>query len=107
MAVHGTQGPEAETLRENIKIRAERAGMFRCAHRGLIAGLFQVAGLKEVAEREVPSTIGERDQTGGGAVHRRPAWRWGSLVKPSAGERADVPRPCRARGHGGKLGRFY
>lgn len=32
-------------------------GMFRCAQPGLIAGLFRNAGLSEVSEREVPTTI--------------------------------------------------
>ena len=33
-------------------------GMFRCAQPGLIAGLFRNAGLRDVAEREVPNTVG-------------------------------------------------
>jgi ubiquinone/menaquinone biosynthesis C-methylase UbiE len=33
-------------------------GMFRCAQPGLIAGFFKTAGLKDVAEREVPAVVG-------------------------------------------------
>jgi ubiquinone/menaquinone biosynthesis C-methylase UbiE len=33
-------------------------GIFRCAEPGLIAGLFRNAGLKDVAERDVPNVLG-------------------------------------------------
>lgn len=62
-------GPEKNfwvtCMQQNIKKHIDVAppepgapGMFRCAQPGLIAGFFKTAGLKEVAEREVPNTVG-------------------------------------------------
>lgn len=50
-----------QQIKKHIELPAPRPGapgMYRCAKPGLIAGLFKTAGLRDIAEREVPVTLG-------------------------------------------------